>query len=222
MYLIIIGGGNVGLHLAKKLQKSGNEVLIMEKDPRQAQRLSTMLGDDAVFLGDGCEISIQKTAGFARADVVVAVTGEDEDNMVVCQMAKNLWNVKRVIARVNDPSHESLFRKIGIDDTVSATAIIFQLLDQQISMDEIIPVGALNKGNIEVVEAHLSHRSPLVGKRIREVTLPPHTNMVYVLRNEQGVLVTGDTVLMEDDTVVALVPVEHAGALRNLLVPPKL
>ncbi|MCE9559641.1 MAG: TrkA family potassium uptake protein, partial [Armatimonadetes bacterium] len=174
MYLIIIGGGNVGLHLAKKLQKSGNEVLIMEKDPRQAQRLSTMLGDDAVFLGDGCEISIQKTAGFARADVVVAVTGEDEDNMVVCQMAKNLWNVKRVIARVNDPSHESLFRKIGIDDTVSATAIIFQLLDQQISMDEIIPVGALNKGNIEVVEAHLSHRSPLVGKRIREVTLPPH------------------------------------------------
>ncbi|MBL8048070.1 MAG: NAD-binding protein [Chthonomonas sp.] len=221
MYLIIVGGGNVGLHLAKKLMAHDHEVLVLEKMPKQAQRLSSALGDELVFLGDGCEVSVQKQAGFGRADVVVAVTGEDEDNMVVCQMAKAFWNVKRVVARVNDPSHTKFFEQIGIDDVVSATSIIFNLVEQQITADELIPLGALNKGNIEIIEAHLSHRSPAIGKRVRELGLPNGTNVVYLLRADQGVLVSGETQLQEDDTVVALVPVEGADQLRNLLVPAK-
>lgn len=221
MYLIIVGGGNVGLHLAKKLMAHDHEVLVLEKVPKQAQKLSSALGDETVFLGDGCEVSVQKQAGFGRADVVVAVTGEDEDNMVVCQMAKAFWNVKRVVARVNDPSHSEFFRQIGIDDVVSATSIIFQLVEQQISADELVPLGALNKGNIEIVEAHLSHRSPAIGKRVRDLGLPNGTNLVYLLRGEQGVLVSGETELQEDDTVVGLVPMESAEVLRDLLIPPK-
>lgn len=100
-------------------------------------------------------------------------------------MAKLVWGVKRVIARVNDPTHEDIFRRIGIDDTVSATGIIFNLLEQQISIDDFIPVGALAMGNIEVVEAHLSHRSPVVGKLIQDIALPVGTNLVYILRAKQ-------------------------------------
>lgn len=219
MYLILVGGGNVGLQLAKRLQARGHEVLLMEKDPRQAQRLATVLGEEAVFVGDGCEIRTQKEAGFNRADVVVAVTGEDEDNMVVCQMAKEVWNVQRVLARVNDPSHEVIFKKIGVDQTVSATSLIFTLLDQQITTDDLIPVGALAKGNIEVVEAVLSLRSPVVGSAVRELQLPAQTNIVWLIRNDQGFLVTGDTILQENDTLVALIPSTGAEALREMLAP---
>lgn len=221
MYLVLIGGGNVGLQLAKKLISRDHEVLLLEKDVRQAQRLASVLGDDAVFYGDGCEISVQKQAGFARADVVVAVTGEDEDNLVVCQMAKTLWQVKRVLARVNDPSHEEIFKQIGIDDVVSATGIIFSLLEQQIQSDEIIPVGALAKGNIEIIETVLSHRSPVINSRVRDIVLPPQTNLVWLLRNGQGVLIDGDTVLNEGDMLLALVPTDKAADLRDLLQPAR-
>ncbi|MBL8088418.1 MAG: TrkA family potassium uptake protein [Chthonomonas sp.] len=219
MYLILVGGGNVGLQLARRLQQRDHEVLLLEKDPSQAQRLAASLGDDSVFLGDGCETSVQKAAGFGRADVVVAVTGEDEDNLVVCQMAKVMWKVGRVLARVNDPSHEEIFRQIGIDDTVSATGIIFNLLEQQISTDQVIPLGTLAKGNIELVETVLSGRSPVVGKRVRELSLPPRANIIWINRGGQGILVNGDSELVEGDEVVAVVPTDEAEDLRQMLVP---
>ena len=217
MYLILVGGGNVGMQLAKKLIGRGHEVLLMEKDGKQATRLATVLGEESVFVGDGCEVATQKEAGFNRADAVVAVTGEDEDNLVVCQMAKVVWNVQRVLARVNDPSHEEIFKKIGVDQTVSATSLIFSLLDQQITMDEFIQVGALAKGNIEIVELILSGRSPVLGMAVRDLTLPPKTNIIYILRKEQGLLVSGDTTFEEGETILALVPSDQADALRGML-----
>lgn len=217
MYMILVGGGNVGLQLAKRLIAKGHEILLMEKDPKNAGRLATIIGEESVYLGDGCEMIVQKNSGFARADVIVAVTGEDEDNLVVCQMAKSFWNVKRVLARVNDPWHEEIFQKIGVNQTVSATGIIFSLIEQQITMDEIIPVGALHRGNIEVVEAIISHRSPLLGKTVRDVILPPQTNIIWLIRGEQGMIVTGDTLIEENDMIVAVVPQDRASELREAL-----
>lgn len=221
MYIILVGGGNVGLQLAKRLIAREHEVLVLEKDAKGVARLENTLGEESVMLGDGCEIATQKEAGFGRADVVVAVTGEDEDNLVVCQMAKTIWNVDRVLARVNDPTHEDIFKEIGIDQTVSATKIIFSLLEQQITDDDLIPVGALAKGNIEVVEVLLSNRSPVVGKLVRDVALPARTNLVWILREEQGLLVSGDTHLLEGDTLVALVPSDLAPELKDLLSPTR-
>lgn len=217
MYMILVGGGNVGLHLARRLLSSEHEVLILERESRQASRLAQLIGEENVMTGDGCEVLTQKDAGFGRADVVVAVTGEDEDNLVVCQMAKTLWNVERVLARVNDPSHEEVFRKIGIDETVSATGIIYSLIEQQISPDVMLPVGALGRGDIEVVEVEISGRSPVAGKRVRDLVLPPQTNIVWILRDDQGILVSGDTSLTPHDFVVALVPRRHAEELREII-----
>lgn len=222
MYMILVGGGNVGLYLAKRLLANGHEVVILERDPRQAQRLSTLIGAENVMVGDGCEMIVQKDAGFERADVVVAVTGEDEDNLVICQMAKVVWSVKRVLARVNDPSHEAIFQQIGIDETVSATAIIHSLIEQQISPDVMLPVGALARGNLEVVEVVLGPRSPAVNKTVRQLMLPPDTNIVYVLRGDQGLSVHGDFMLETNDMLVALVRREHADELREMLHPSKL
>jgi len=221
MYMILVGGGNVGLQLAKRLLARNHEVLVVERDPRQYQRLCSLIGEENVFIGDGCEMMMQKEAGFGRADVVVAITGEDEDNLIVCQMAKVVWNVDRVVARINDPSHETIFAQIGIDDTVSATGIIYSLIEQQITPDLMLPVGALNRGNVEVVEVQLSSRSPVINKKVREVTLPPQTMIVWVLRDDHGLMVDGDTVLEVRDTIVALVPRSSAEDLKQLLQPMK-
>lgn len=217
MYMILVGGGNVGLYLGKRLIANGHEVLILERDPRQASRLASLIGEENVMVGDGCEMLTQRDAGFGRADVVVAVTGEDEDNMVVCQLAKEVWNVDRVVARINDPSHEELFRRIGIDDTVSATGIIHALIEQQISPDVVVPVGALAQGNLEVVEVELGPRSSVLGKKVRELSLPPQTNIVWVLRAGQGIAVDGDTTLTQGDMLVAVLPRDYAPDLRNVL-----
>lgn len=216
MYMILVGGGNVGFHLAKRLLAVGHELLMIEKSPEHAQRLAGLLGSENVMEGDGCEMLTQRDAGFNRADVVIAVTGEDEDNMVVCQMAKVVWSVDRVLARVNDPAHVDVFKRVGIDETVSATDIIYSLLEQQIMPDFVMPVGALGRGDFEVVEAELSSRSPVVGKAVRELILPPQTNLVWILRGEEGIGVSGDTTLMEGDIVVALVPRSHETDLRDL------
>jgi trk system potassium uptake protein TrkA len=150
--------------------------------------------------------------------VVVAVTGEDEDNLVTCQLAKMVWNVERVLARVNDPDHEEIFRKVGIDETVSATGIIFALLEQQISPDVVLPIGALARGDLEVVEVELGSRSPVVGHQVRDLKLPPQTNLIWVLRGDQGIAVNGDTDLQQGDMVVAVVPRDHADELRDTFV----
>ena len=216
--MILVGGGNVGLHLAKRLKQQGHEVLVLEKDTRQADRIANLIGEENVMVGDGCEMITQKDAGFGRADVVVAVTGEDEDNLVTCQMAKVVWNVEKVLARVNDPDHEEIFRKIGIDETVSATGIIFALLEQQISPDVVLPIGALARGDLEVVEVELGSRSPVVGHQVRDLKLPPQTNLIWVLRGDQGIAVSGDTDLQQGDMVVAVVPRDHADELRDTFV----
>jgi trk system potassium uptake protein len=221
MYMILVGGGNVGINLGKRLLQQGHELLLLEKDSRQAARIAEILGEENVMVGDGCEMLTQKDAGFGRAEVVVAVTGEDEDNLVVCQMAKTVWNVERVLARVNDPSHEELFRKIGIDETVSATGIIFALIEQQISPDVVLPIGALARGALEVVEVELGSRSPVLGKTVRELRLPSHANLIWILRGDQGLPVTGDTSLQIGDMVVAVVPRDQASPLREAFLPTR-
>jgi trk system potassium uptake protein TrkA len=217
MFLVLVGGGNVGIQLAKKLMAREHEVLLVEKSAETSRYLAAHLGSANVLNGDACDLRVQKEAGFPRADVVVAVTGEDEDNLIVCQLAKEVWKVKRVLARVNDPEHEQIFRDLGIDDTVSATSLIFNLLEQQISSDELVPVGALHRGHVEVVESVLSNRSTLVGRKVKDLQLPQGTFLVYIVRNGEGTPVDGETVMLENDMIVALVPISRAEELRQCL-----
>lgn len=221
MYLILVGGGNVGIQLAKRLIARDQEILMLEKDSTHARRLADLMGRQNVMHGDGCDLTVQKRAGFNRADVVVAVTGEDEDNLIVCQLAKEVWKVKRVLARVNDPSHEEIFRELGIDDTVSATGIIYSLLEQQIGGNDLVPVGALHQGHVEVVESIISSRSPLVGKSVRDLTLPQGAYLVYLWREGAGMPVNGETELRAGDMLVSLVPIDRAEELRSVLCSSK-
>ncbi len=214
MYCIIVGGGNVGYYLTKDLAAAGHEVLLLEKNRARAAQLVEELGD-AALQGDGCEVRIMEEVGFARADVIVAVTGEDEDNLVVCQMAKRKFNAARTIARVNSPLNEPLFAKLGIDTTVSSTRIIFNLIEQEIESDQIVPLAALSKGNLEIVQIELSDQSSVPGKRVSEVPMPAGAHIIALIRDTVAVLPTPDMLLTSGDTVLVLVVADREGELRQ-------
>lgn len=213
MYIIVAGGGKVGHYLTRALMSAGHEVLLLEKDKSRADYLTQDLGP-IVSRGDACEVRTMREIGMQRADVVVATTGDDEDNLVTCQMAKRKFHVPRTIARVNNPQNEELFQKLGIDTTVSSTKIIFNLIEQQIETDEIIPLAPLKRGNIEIVEIDLGPESPVVGKRIPQLGLPDEALIISVVRGDQAILPNVDVQFRDGDSVIALVTAEKEALLR--------
>lgn len=215
MYVIVVGGGKVGFYLARELVQEGHEVLLVEKDRKTAETLEERLGD-LVLNADGCEIRSMTEAGMSRANVVVAVTGDDEDNLVICQMAKRKFGVPRTIARVNDPKNEDLFRELGIDQAVSSTRVIFNLIEQQIESGQVIPLAALKKGEIEVVEADVAPGSPVAGKRIGELDLPQNTLIISVIRDELAMIPHADTRFRVGDSAIVMIKAEREKELRDV------
>jgi len=215
MYVIVVGAGKVGYYLSKQLLAEGHEVLLLEKDRRRQALLAEELGD-VIAQGDGCEVRVMREAGFGRADVIVAVTGDDEDNLVICQMAKARFEAPRTVARVNNPDNQVLFQQLGIDTTVSSTQIIFNLLEQQIEPGEVIPLGALRNGNIEVVAITVSEKSPVLGKAIQAIHLPGNSLIISLVRNENAVLPESGTTIQSSDTVIALVRAEDEPRVREI------
>jgi len=215
MYVIVAGAGKVGYYLAKVLIDEGHEVLLIEKDRGKAAELAEELGE-IVTAGDACEVRTMSEVGMERADVVAAVTGDDEDNLIICQMAKRRFHVPRTIARVNNPKNEDIFQRLGIDATVSSTKIIFNLIEQQIETDQVIPIAALQRGNIEIVEIDLGPNSPVVGKKIPSVTMPQESVIVSIVRDGHAILPNLDVELKEGDSVIALVTADKEAELRNV------
>lgn len=215
MYIIIVGGGNVGYYLAKTLVSTSHEVLLLEKNRMVHRTVAEELGE-VVMQGDGCEVRIMEEAGVERADAVVAVTGEDEDNLVICQMAKMKFAVPRTIARVNDPRNEKLFHKLGIDATVSSTKIIYNLIEQEIETNEVIPLAALRRGNIEIVEIEIGTHSPVLHRSIQQLKLPGDSLIISVIRHDHGMIPSAETVFELGDSVIALVNSDIEHDLRDI------
>lgn len=215
MYIIIVGAGNVGYYLAKTLLNAGHEVLLIERDKRRCNLLRDEFGE-SVMRGRGDEIRTMREAGADRADIVVACTGDDEDNLIISQIAKWYFNVPRTVARINDPRNESIFQQLGIDATVSSTNIIYHLIEQEIEAGEVIPLAALKRGNIEIVDIELSTRSPVVGKRVQDLALPSDALIVCIVRQENAVLPHSDTMLEANDSVIVLVSAQNERQLRKV------
>ena len=163
MFVLVIGGGKVGYYLTKELIASGHEVVLMEKVGSRAEQIKDEIGS-VVIAHDGCEGKYLAEAGANRADIVAAVTGDDEDNLVICQMAKHHFDVPRTIARVNNPKNEQLFRHLGVDEIISPTRMILGSIEQDIPVHELLHLAALGVGELEIIEAHLQPGSPAVGQ----------------------------------------------------------
>ena len=172
MYIIVAGGGKVGFYLARELIAQGHEVLIIEKDRARVEEIANELGN-VVLKGNADEASVLADAGGNRADVVVAVTGDDEDNLVICQVAKRRFNVWRTVARINNPTNERIFRLLGIDATVSSTEVILSVIEQEIPSQTLVPLLRRRTTDVEIVEATLPAGSPLDGLALRTSTCRP-------------------------------------------------
>src|SRR3990167_10482692 len=154
MFVLVVGGGKVGYYLAKELIENSHEVVLMEKDRARADQIADEIGS-VVVPHDGCEGKYLLEAGANRADIVAAVTGDDEDNLVICQMAKHHFDVPRTIARVNNPKNEDLFRHLGVDEIISPTRMVLASIEQDIPVHELLHPPQLKGGELELVEAQI-------------------------------------------------------------------
>lgn len=218
MYIMIVGGGKVGYYLARSLVNEGHEILLIEKDAKKCDRIAEELGS-VVMRGDGCEASTLADAGTERADIVVAVTGDDEDNLVICQVAKKKFGVPRSIARINNPKNEEVFRRLGIDVTVSSTNVILEHLEHELPTRNLIHLMSFrNRTGLEIVELRIPANSPVVGRRLKEVNLPPESVVTLIVNEGDGALVpTADTLLRANDEIVAVTQPEREVELRRAL-----
>jgi trk system potassium uptake protein TrkA len=201
MYIIVIGGGKVGWNLARELMDKGEEVTLIESDRRRYLVIEQEL-EHAVQYGDATELWVLERAGIQRADLVIAVTGDDEDNMLVCQVAKEKYLVDRIIARVNNPRNLQHFKLLGIQPAVSATDLILRLIEHEVPRYGLVHLLALEEERLEIIELEVSPDSPAAGKLVSEIDLPEGCLIISVLRGGDGFVPKADTRVNGGDEVL--------------------
>ena len=217
MRVAIAGAGAVGVFIANGLHESGHEVLLIEQQARVKERADTAEGVEW-HIADACEVSALKEAGLERCDVVVAATGDDEDNLVVSLLAKTEFAVPRVIARVNNPKNEWLFNENwGVDLSVSTPHLITALVEEAVTVGRLVRILQFEGGQTRLVEVTLAEDAPVANKAISEIDVPRNATFVAILRSEHVVMPRGDTVFEAGDEVLALVTPESEEEVRRIL-----
>src|SRR6185436_4256599 len=216
-YILIAGGGKVGVNLSRELYENGHEVALIEREPARAVALSGKL-ECPVFVGDSSTHDVLENADAARARVFVAATGSDQDNLIACQVAKKVFGVPKTIARASNPKNEEVMARLGVDSTVSSTAIIQQVIERELPTVRIKTLLSLQSGAYQILEYPLHATSPAIHRTVREINLPHESNLIAILRGKSTVVPRGDTELNDGDVVVALVNTEQEGELRSALL----
>ena len=218
MYVVIIGGGRVGKDLAKLLLPEGHDVVLMEKDERLAEQLSKEF-DALIIEGDGTDLDYLKDAGLNKADVLVAVTGDDKSNLISCQLAKRMFKVPTVIGRVNKPKNEGVFSSLGIENTVSTTrASSMQIKNNIGDSRTVLTVG---ERDAQLLEFNVTEESPVSHKKIKHAGLPKGAIIVDIVRGENSVIPDGNTQLKPDDIVTVLAGVNTVKQVKKLFEKKK-
>ena len=218
MYIIVIGGGRVGYYLTKALLAEGHEVLVVEKDAGICVDINEELGSICVR-GDGCEASTLAEAGAERANMLIAVTGDDEDNLIACQVSKHKFNVPRTVARIRNPQNETLFKMLGIDVTISSTNVILEHIEQEVPTHALTHLLVLEGSAQELVEVKIPAEASTVGKALRELSIPPESKLLLIFREEGKSLAPApNTILRAGDRIIALTTHTTEEELRDALI----
>jgi len=218
MYAIVAGGGKVGANITRSLVRMGHEVTLVEQRRDRFEQLEAELGP-IVLQGDATEIHVLERAGIARPpEIVLAVTGDDEDNIVISQLAKEGYGVPKAIARVNDPRNQQHFDLLGITETVCATSGLLALVEHEVPEHGLVRLLELRREGLEVVEVQVQGDSPAAGKRVAGLSLPDGSRLVSVMRNGVAEIAVGETVIRPGDQVVAILKPGAEDKLRRVLV----
>jgi trk system potassium uptake protein TrkA len=217
MYVIVVGSGKVGYYLVQSLVHTGHEVAVLEKAADKVQQIIDDFGVVGIT-GDGCDPRVLELAGGSRADCIIANTGDDEDNLIICQVAKIRFHIPQTIARVNNPKNEMLFRRLGIDATVNSTDLILSMIEQEVACKGITPLIAFRKTKMEMVETVLAPESPVSEKFLKDISFPPQCRILAILRGDQVLIPDGGTKLEPQDLVFTLVHSTQLDALEQVLI----
>lgn len=216
IYIVISGGGKVGSFLTRKFTGSGHMVVVIEKDPSACERLAKNTSA-MVIQGDACDYRYQHEACVERADVFAAVTGDDDDNLVACQLARVSFNVPRTVARVNNPNNERIFNLMGID-AISSTTVIAQLIEEKTTLGDIITLHLMHKGKFAVVEMDIpDQQCASCNQPIKDLKLPRECVLVALIRGDDFIIPGGDDILHPGDSVIAVTAVEKEEELKKKL-----
>ena len=217
MYIVIVGAGRIGYNLAQKLIQDKHVITVIEKDMKRCEEMSLAL-DAIIVNGDGCEPRFLEDADLGRADVLAAVTADDEDNLVICQLAKEVFGVRRTVARVNNPKNEHIFTELGVDVPVNATKIIAKIIEEEVSFEDFINLMTFKRGKLALVRVDISTESPVINKCVKDIALPQNSVLVTIVRGENIIVPKGDTVLQKGDDIVALTTIENEQQLLDMMI----
>ena len=216
-YVLMVGGGLVGFYLARALLKNGHEVTIIERSAETYDLVSQQI-ECPVVLGDGSTVAVLERAGASRADVLCAVTNHDQDNLIACQVAKYRFGISKTIARVKNPKNEVVMRRLGVDTTVSSTAIMTSVIETELPTTPVRTMVSLGPCGASIIEYRLDAVSPALGMHAGELVLPPDCSLISVLRGSTILPPLNATILEKGDRVVALIPQEQDEAARRIFV----
>ena len=218
MYVVIAGGGKVGSNVTRSLLDLGHEVTLIEQRPDRFARLEEEFGP-VVMRGDATEVAVLERAGIARPpELVLAVTGDDEDNLVISQIAKESYGVRKAIARVNEPRNQELFDLLGIAPTICATSNIMGLIEHEVPEHGLVHLLELRNENLEIVEVQIAEGSPVAGERVERLELPDGARLISVTRDGQSEIAVGATELRPGDQVLAILQPGKEDELRRVML----
>jgi len=218
MYIVVVGAGKVGWNLARELIDRKNEVTVIESRPDRYATVEEEL-EHRVQSGDGSELWVLERAGIARADMVIAVTGDDEDNILICQVAKEKYGVDRVIARCNNPRNLEHFALLGVKPAVSATNLILSLIEHEVPKYGLVHLLDLPQERLEIIEIEVGDESPVVGRTVGDLGLPDGALAISILRDGMGFVPSGDSVVNEGDEVLVVLDVGLEEDITRLFAP---
>jgi trk system potassium uptake protein TrkA len=201
MYVIVVGAGKVGLNLARELIEKGNELTIIENSARRYATVEEELEHRAQY-GDGSELWVLERGGIERADMVIAVTGDDEDNILICQVAREKYGVERVIARCNNPRNLQHFELLGVKPAVSATDLILRLIEHEVPRYGLLHLLDLPQERLEIIEIEVAQGSPADGTAVRDLKIPEGSLVISILRDGTGFVPLADSVVRAGDEVL--------------------
>ena len=215
MFVIVVGGGKVGRYLINDLLKKGNKVVLIEQDREKGDKIKKKYGIE-VFCGDGSEQKVLEKAGIENCEAVLAVTEDDQDNFVICQLAERKYNIPRTFTRVNTPGNEKLFNWLGVNVAVSSASILSALLDQEVTIKDLEVFLNKDQDKLKLVKITVPEDSPLVNKKLKDIDFPLQSVLVTILRGDKSIVPRGNTRILGMDMILALAEGDLKEELHSL------
>jgi trk system potassium uptake protein TrkA len=217
MYIVIAGGGKVGYYLVKTLQQNKHKIKVIERQKDLCEKIANEL-NVCVVNGDGTDIEHLTECMVTAADIFIAVTGRDEDNLIACQLAKRNFGVGRTIARVNNPKNITVFERLGVDIAVSSTSIIADLIEQEVDFTGMKTLMKLKDGKVALSEVRITETSPVRNKSLKQMNIPKKCVLISVIREDSVIIPNGDTVLLDGDYIIAASSIQDQQELKDFFL----